>query len=242
MSKTKFFAILGGAFGFAGLVALIVGVWSGLWTVLFLGSAERVDGKVIEMTQRPGPSQGPTGVRSSSTWYPTVTFRVDGKAYTFRSSTSSSPPRYSVGDTVEVAYAPDNPGDARIASFESSYLAPLVFGGLGLLFTPIGTIFLVKARRAVTQHAWLRRHGQATWAEIAHVGPDFTISLNGRHPYVVHATWRDEQSGRTYTATSDHLRHDPGPRLLGRTHARVLFDPADPERNLLDLDADPTLS
>jgi Protein of unknown function (DUF3592) len=236
MSKQRFWGILGSIFGFAGLLTLVLGCWSGVSAVRFVSSAERVDGEVIDMAQSPSVSRGPTGVRSSDAWHPIVTFRADGRSHTFRSNAGSNPPQYRIGETVQVAYTPGNPDDARLSSFEALYLVPLIFGGLGLLFTPIGTVALLKARQAAAQQAWLRKHGHTTWAQIAHVGPDFRISISGRHPYVVHATWRDEQTGRTYTATSDHLRHDPGPRLLGRTHARVLFDPSNPDRNLLDLE------
>jgi hypothetical protein len=36
---------------------------------------------------------------------------------------------------------------------------------------------------------------------------------------------------------SDYSRHEPGPGLRGRTHVRVLYDPADPDRNVVDLNA-----
>lgn len=43
-----------------------------------------------------------------------------------------------------------------------------------------------------------------------------------------------ERTGRLHSATSDHLWYDPGPLLRNRP-VRVLFDPADPDRNLVDL-------
>jgi hypothetical protein len=166
-----------------------------------------------------------------------VEFTVDGRRYSFQSSNGSNPPSYKKGESVPVAYDPDDPSNARIASFWVAFLAPLILGGLSVVFTPIGVVLFVKGRRIARLRAWLWGQGQQVWAEIDHVGRDLTTRVNNRHPYVVHATWQDERTGRAYTATSDYLSHDPGPRLRGRTHVRVLYDPADPDRNLVDLDA-----
>jgi hypothetical protein len=235
VNKGRFFTVFGGIFGLIGLVLLCVGIALAASTASFLASAGRVDGTVVALTEG-------TSSDSSASWYPTVEFTVDGKRYLFQSSTGSNPPSYKIGDGVPVAYDADDPSNARIASFWSAFLAPMIVGGLGLVFTPIGVVLFVKGRRITRLRAWLRENGQQVWAEIERVGRDFTIEINNRHPYVVHATWRDERTARTYTATSDYLRDDPGPRLHGQTHVRVLFDPANPERNLVDLDARPSHS
>jgi hypothetical protein len=70
--------------------------------------------------------------------------------------------------------------------------------------------------------------------EVDHIDQESRIRLNGRCPFVVHASWVDEQTGRTHTARSDHLPQHPGPDLPAQ-RVRVLFDPADPDRNLIDV-------
>jgi hypothetical protein len=230
VNKGRLFTIFGGIFGLIGLVLLCVSIALAAFTASFLASATRTDGTVVALTEG-------TSSDSSTSWYPTVEFTVDGKRYSFQSSTGSNPPSYKKGESVPVAYDADDPSNARISSFWSAYLAPLIVGGLGVVFTPIGMVLFVKGRRITRLQAWLREHGQQVWAEIEHVGRDFTTEINGRHPYIVHATWRDERTARTYTATSDYLRDDPGLRLQGQTHVRVLYDPANPDRNLIDLDS-----
>ncbi|MCF6472773.1 DUF3592 domain-containing protein [Nonomuraea sp. MG754425] len=238
MHSGRLFTIIGAIFGLVGLVLLSVGIALAVSTASFLGSAERTDGTVVAMTERTTTTRAADGRnRSSTAWYPTVEFTVDGRRHSFQGSTGSNPPSYAEGDGVSVAYDPDDPSDARIASFGSAFLAPLIIGGLGVVFTPLGTVLFVRGRRIARLRAWLREQGRQVWAEIDHVGRDISVRVNHRHPYVVHAIWQDERTGRTHTATSDHLRHDPGPRLRGRTHVRVLYDPADPDRNLVDLDA-----
>jgi hypothetical protein len=163
-----------------------------------------------------------------------VEFTVDGRQYSFESSVGSNPPAYQEGQTVPVAYDPDSPSDARIASFGQAFFVPSILGVLGIVFTPIGAVLLVKARRITAQRDWLQKHGQEVWAT-PHVDIEYSVKINHRHPYVVRATWQDESRGRMYTTTSDYIRHDPGPSLQGRTHVRVLYDPDNPDCNMLDL-------
>jgi hypothetical protein len=233
------FTVFGGIFGLIGLVLLCVGIALAASTANFLASATRTGGTVVALTEQTSSDRNGG---SSTSWYPTVEFTVAGRRYSFQSSTGSNPPSYEKGESVPVAYDADDPSNARIASFWSAYLAPMIVGGLGVVFTPIGSVLFVKGRRITRLRAWLREHGEQVWAEIEHVGRDFTVEINNRHPYIVHATWRDERTARTYNAISDSLVNDPGPRLQGQTHVRVLYDPARPERNLIDLDARPSHS
>jgi hypothetical protein len=234
MTRGRLFTLVGGIFGLVGLVLLGVGIALAASTANFLASAERTDGTVVAVTERISSS---TDGRRSTAWYPTVEYTVGGRQYSFSSSVGTNPPAYAEGDTVPVAYDPADPADAQIASTWSAYLAALIVGGIGIVFAPLGSVLFVKGRRDARRRTWLRQEGREVWAEIADVGVDFTSRINGRHPYVVHATWYDPRTGRTHVASSDGLREDPGPRLLGRTHVRVLHDPADPDRNVMDLSA-----
>ncbi|MEV4014150.1 DUF3592 domain-containing protein [Nonomuraea angiospora] len=62
-------------------------------------------------------------------------------------SSRQQPTSHEQGESVPVAYDPADPSDARMASFWSAFLAPLIAGGLGVVFTPIGAVLLVKGRR-----------------------------------------------------------------------------------------------
>ena len=135
---------------------------------------------------------------------------------------------------MPVLYDPDRPGDARIDSLANRTLGPAICGGIGAVFTALGSVFLIRARRRAKHAAWLRVRGRERWVEVDHIDQNSGIRLNGRCPFVVHASWVDEQTGRTHTARSEHLWKHPGPDLMAQ-RVRVLFDPADPHRNLIDL-------
>jgi hypothetical protein len=113
---------------------------------------------------------------------------------------------------------------------------PIFFAVGGIPMTAVDVVMLLVERSTGRLRAWLRQEGREVWAP-ARVEIDASLKLNGRHPHVVHAEWRDERTGRTHTAKSEHLPDDPSPRLTGRTHVRVLYDPSDPDRNMVDLDA-----
>jgi hypothetical protein len=73
--------------------------------------------------------------------HPVVEFTsADGTQRKFEDSTGSKPPAYEVGERVEVLYRADSPEDAKINSFSSLWLLPLIFGGLGLLIAGIAAL------------------------------------------------------------------------------------------------------
>ncbi|MET8006620.1 DUF3592 domain-containing protein [Nonomuraea glycinis] len=146
--------LVGGIFALIGLALLCVTIALAVSTASFLASAQRTDGTVVELTARTSTTRNSDGyTRRSTTWYPTVEFTVDGKQYSFESSTGSNPPAYTKGESLPVAYDPDDPYNAQISSFWSAFLAPMITGGLGVLFTPIGTILFLKGRRTARRRA-----------------------------------------------------------------------------------------
>ena len=221
--------IVGSVFTSLGLLLLGAGTVLAVSTANFERKAERTEGIVIDL-------RDPPGLSFSWAVHPVVTYvsPIDGRQYTFHDKTGSHPPAYAIGERVPVLYDPDRQGEARIDSLANRILGPAICGGIGVVFTALGSVFLMRARRRAKHAAWLRDRGRERWVEVDHIDHDSSIRLNGRCPFVVHASWVDEQTGRTHTARSDHLWQHPGPDLLAQ-RVRVLFDPADPDRNLIDL-------
>ncbi|MGX1475661.1 UNVERIFIED_CONTAM: hypothetical protein RKD50_004469 [Streptomyces canus] len=134
-----------------GSLFLVIGLVLAGVSVSFLTDAEKARGTVVALEWR-NDSVGTSSRRVRSNdkpaAYPVVEFTsTDGAPRTFRSTTGSNPPSYEEGDRVEVLYRADSPDDAEINGFASLWLLPLVFGGIGLLFTGIGTAVAVVGRR-----------------------------------------------------------------------------------------------
>lgn len=237
MSTGRFLAVLGGVFGLVGVVLVTVAVVLTTRTAGFLADAERTEGTVVDVSARTSTARDSNGyLRQSTSYYPTVEFTADGRRFSFTSNVGTNPSAYEPGDSVPVAYDPASPSSSgQISTFGSAYLAPLIVGGLAVVFTPLGAGLSVAGWRRLRRQSWLRRHGQATWTDTFHVDLVTTVRINGRHPYVIRATWQDPRTGQTHEATSDHLPDDPTPLLEAQPRVRVLFDPDKPQRSLVDL-------
>ncbi len=77
---------------------------------------------------------------------PEVEFTIDDKVYTIRGKIASTPPGYTVGESVPVYYQANQPEKGFVGSFLELWLFPIVFGGIGFVFTLTGCGFLLYAR------------------------------------------------------------------------------------------------
>ncbi len=73
--------------------------------------------------------------------FPTVTDQVAGEIYTKRLNTSSQ--SYRIGDKIRIAYDPAEPDQVTNAGF-MGYLASVILGFLGIVFTFVGGFVLLK--------------------------------------------------------------------------------------------------
>ncbi len=78
---------------------------------------------------------------TSTSYYPIVKFEdSSGASHTFKGSTGSSSPDFSVGDKVPVLYMAGDPSNAQIKVFTQFWLGPVVISAMGLIFFAIGFI------------------------------------------------------------------------------------------------------
>ncbi len=132
----------------APLIFLVSGIMllAGAWrhrarTIAFLSKAREATGKVIALEEAP-PQQ--PGADELETYAPVIVFTThSGQKTRFTSPASSYPSRYAVGDFVPVLYEANRPDQARIRSFYDLWFVPLLFGGLGVVFTAVGAGLLI---------------------------------------------------------------------------------------------------
>lgn len=90
----------------------------------FLAICSRADGTIVENVSHSDSD-------NNLTYAPRFSFQTpDGTTHTLLSSSSSSPPSYSVGEHVQVLYMPDKPGDAILNSYSELWLGTTVFAVL----------------------------------------------------------------------------------------------------------------
>lgn len=62
---------------------------------------------------------------AGQTWRPVFSLPVGGKVYLIRSSSSSNPPAYKVGEKAEMLYPAENPQEAVTNTFWGLYIWPV---------------------------------------------------------------------------------------------------------------------
>ncbi|MET9762311.1 DUF3592 domain-containing protein [Streptomyces sp. NPDC006372] len=133
-----------------GALFVVVGLILAGVSVSYLTGAERAQGRVVALEWRTDhtSSSRKRRVNDEPVAHPVIEFTSkDGAPRKFEDSAGTNPPSYEVGERVEVLYRADTPEDARLNGFASLWLLPLIFGGIGLLFSGIGTVIALVTRR-----------------------------------------------------------------------------------------------
>ncbi len=204
-------------------------------TAGFLDTAVRADGTVIELAA----SRSSSG---STTYRPVVRFTASrGEAIEFTSSAGSNPPGYSEGDAVGVLYPAGSPRRARIDGFFSLWGAPLIFGGIGSVFFLIPFGIIATGRMKARRDAYLRRNGISIDTTFQSVALNESLSVNGRHPYVVLSQWQDPATSRVHVFQSGNVWYDPSSYLTGNP-IKVFIQRNDPSKYVVDLSFLPELA
>ncbi|MGQ0835150.1 MAG: DUF3592 domain-containing protein [Gammaproteobacteria bacterium] len=107
-------------------------------TRAFLARAAETVGQVVALDEEPLMEAG-----DPHTYRPIVSFQVAGTPIRFESMAHSNPPEYEIGASVRVLYDRDRPSEARIRSFVSLWLLPMILGSLGFIFTVVGSGLLL---------------------------------------------------------------------------------------------------
>lgn len=108
-------------------------------TRAFLETAKEAPGEVVALEEEPAMEAG-----DPRTYRPVVSFTPGGGAQLrFSALAHSNPPAYTLGASVRVLYDPGRPFEARIRSFRELWMAPLLLGALGGVFTGLGAAILL---------------------------------------------------------------------------------------------------
>jgi hypothetical protein len=118
-----------------GIVLLVIG-WG--WysrTAEWTAAGGMATGTVVEMRQ----DERTTDNGTTMMYQPVIEFTTQtGETVTYADPTSSSSPRYQIGDKVEIIYNKNFPTDARENTFLSLHLPDTIVMGAGGLFLLLG--------------------------------------------------------------------------------------------------------
>jgi hypothetical protein len=196
-------------------------------TSVFLKDAIKTEGTVIELI--PSYSDG------STTYRPTVRFiNQQGKEIEFASSSSSNPPSYSEGQTVEILYLPDEPQKAEINGFFSLWGAPLILGGLGSAFFTVGASLLAVPMLKGRKENYLKQQGIPIETEFKSVEINTMLSVNDRHPFQVVTQWQNPSTSEIHVFESDNIWYDPS-EFITNQRITVYIEKESPKKYWVDL-------
>jgi len=219
-------------FGAVGLVFLAVAFFSLRSEVEFRKGAVSATGTAVGLE----PSSS-----TSATYKPVFEF-VDQNDRLHRvvGSVASNPPAFHRGDEVRVLYRPENPEGARLDSFMESWFLPLIFGGLGTVFTGIASGVALYALRGRRVRAWLASNAVRVQARVDAVERYTAVRKNGLSPWRIVAQWQHPVSQKVYVFRSAALWFDPAPYMRDQTvWVRVNMD--NPRQYEMDVDFLPKL-
>ncbi len=102
-------------------------------------------------------------------------------------------------------------------------------------FLGVGIGFLAHVHNKRNMENDVIEMGCTVDAVITEICPDYSITVNGRHPWMLRCSYDDPETNRVYEFTTHTEGFHPSPRLIGGT-VTVFVDPYDYTRYAVDLD------
>ena len=125
------------------IVMFSVAIVTARATFVFIHTATKTSGRVIDLIKVQSRSNFP-----GFTYEPVFRFTAaNGQSYTVRSRTSSNPPEFTVGQTVQVLYSLGDPAHARLNTTAQLWLVTIICTSIGMVFSVLGCVLFWSNRR-----------------------------------------------------------------------------------------------
>ena len=124
----------------------------------------------------------------------------------------------------------------RNTAMNLRWLPSVILCGIGVIFLAVGGVLALRERWKRDLETELRTRGQAIQAQVTGVSLNYSVSINGRHPYRVEASYKDPATGTVHVFRSHNLNFDPTEYVKDRT-VTVYCDGNDFARSFMDIDA-----
>jgi len=221
-------SVLKYAFTSVGIALLLGAAYSYEYTRSFVAEAIQTNGTVIALE--------PVHSANSTTYRPRVRFEdAEGRSVELSSSTSTSPPSYSVGERVRVFYRRGTPDDAMLDGFFSLWGAATILAALGAVFTLIGAGVFVFAHVKRKREEELRATGLRITTLFQGVEMNKLVRLNHRHPFRVLTQWQNPTTSEVHVFRSENLLFDPTHFIAPGKEITVFIERDNPRRYHMDV-------
>lgn len=110
------------------IICFGIAIISARATTTFMRTAIKANGAIVDLVR--------VGYGHDVTYAPVFRFTAaDGRSYTIKSRASTNPPEFTVGQTVQILYRPNDPAHARLSTTGQLWLLPMILGLGGLIFS-----------------------------------------------------------------------------------------------------------
>lgn len=199
MKQNRFVYVIFIAFSVIGIGFLIGAALSGWHYAAFKAEAEEITGEITEIKE-----YYDTDHELQHRVYVSYTFEgMDYKQVRINSYNSSM---YE-GKEITLLCDPKNP--QHIEERSAGTILIIILTGIGTVFTLVGIIPLFVIGRKHHRKKELLAKGHILYAVVDSIEYNTSMAVNGRHPFVIFCSYRDEYQDITYRFKSENLWTDP---------------------------------
>lgn len=214
MKTNRLIYIFYGIFSFIGIILLVSGVLVCRSNQKFMSEAVEIRG-VIESIETYRKSNGDT----SHNVY--VSYTYGGRQYKNMQVNFYNTGMYE-GKEITLLCDPRNPD--RVVVKGSNLFAIILLTVMGIIFSCVGIIPLIRTVRNKTRKKKVRNTGRALYATVDEIMYNTSLTLNGRHPYVIYCSYRDDYRNIVYRFKSENLWVNPEPYLTAGSTIKVYVE------------------
>ena len=233
ITPKSFWFRFGGIWFWCGLPFFLIGLYTGVQygTVSNRLDSEgrSVEGMVLAKSMH---SSSPGSGRSNSSPTYKVTFRFLTPGGLIKGTAQVTPQawdRFVERESIEVVYLPDDPQHFRIEGQSSGWTLPVIFTGIGALFTFAGGGIWLSARRQAHIRDHLQREGLSAEGTVVDVRPG-TIRINRVQQQNLHYRYQDSQ-GKSHLGKISLSSEEAEGWTMGDT-GRVRYDRHCPQKSI----------
>lgn len=214
MKSNKFIKVLYGIFAVVGIILLISSVIVFIFNQRFISEAQEISG-VIETIEAYRSSDGDINHRVY------VSYVYGGKQYNNVRVSFYSSNMYE-GKEITLYCDPENPGKVMVKG--SGLFATIMFVAMGIIFTCIGVIPILVSIFRKAEKNKIRNTGRSLYATIDEITYNKSYTVNGRHPYVIFCSYKDDYKDIIYCFKSENLWVNPEPVLTVGSTVKVYVE------------------
>lgn len=139
------------------------------------------------------------------------------------------------GKEIKLLLDPVNP--QKVSTRFGMIFAGSMCIGMGAVFVLVGIIPLLVMARKKLQKKKLLAQGSYIFAIVEDIQMNTSYSMNGRHPYVIYCTYRDEYKDIIYRFRSDNIWTNPGHVIEPGSEIRVYVNGMDYSKYHVDVES-----